>query len=1080
MSDNFTLPHILTVKSSAGAGKTYHLALRYIQLLIQKPYAKKKMYHLAPHTVAITFTNKAASEMRSRIIDWMKRIILDLPFEHSTSKALETIRAPLVLLNKNKSRVEKIKFVPLTSGEVIKIINANFDDLLAHFNDFKVSTIDSFVNLILKASAYKLDIPPDFDITLDSSSYLDLVLEEILQKILEDDNIKKRFDVFLDNYIQIEAEAKWVPKIFLKELMSKFWEEESKENKEFTSRTNLDRIKTVKDQLVNKINTLLDYFHKTDNIKPHQNFIKALQKLAFSDLFYFKDSKYYQKLSLQECLSKNSSLPDKKTDILWQKIRNDLRVYIESLAGTRFSTYLDIFNLFKDYLRKEVKQRQRIVLIEELNKLLQSIIHDRSFIPEIYYALSEKYSHFLIDEFQDTNHLQWKNIQILAEEALSKGGTLFLVGDPKQAIYRWRGGKPELVDEITQETVYPLYELHLDTNFRSDEYIVQFNKIIFKKENLEGLGRLVSSSQQENILSSYEHSAQNFLSGKKDAGYVCIKRLIEKEGAGVPDTFLKEEKNEIIKKNFADLLKKIIERRVFQSKDIAVLVRKREEARFIVKTLLEMGLSVESEFTVNIKNNPLIKEMINLFRFLHRSDDDLSLAGFLVGQIFARSCGMEKDTIYHWIEQNRLNDRKTFLYKLFQKDHPGIWETLFESIFKQTGYLPLYELYILILKQWDILVNFPQENLYFLHLGELIKDQESSLGDFLEFWDQKSDLYAEGEKESSFRLKTTEGANAIKVLTIHKSKGLEFPVVILPFLKLNRYSSSDHRNKARYVTGGRDQLQLVYITKDFIPYSPSLERIIQEKEKEYLIDEINNIYVACTRAQKELYILLADSPDPYRNYLIDYFFNLEELKKNNNTIEMGKPHEKKIQKESRFPDDQIKFNDWGKDIKWINRIFPRIEKSEAMALKQARAKRKGEVIHYILSLIKQRERSDQDLDEKIETGLAKFNYFHEKEDIRKILFTFFKNPEVHQFFVLDKGDVVYSEREIIDKEGKAHKADRIIVRKDRIDLVDFKTGEPRMEEHREQIGRYAELLKMIYKNKTIKKYLLYRDEVIEV
>ncbi len=1095
MAKDWKFSHILTVKSSAGAGKTYNLALRYLQLLLLDKSIDTPVKNWVPNIVAITFTNKTASEMRSRIIDWMKRIILDIPFKNSDKKPINEIKKSISIIDVTNNKIKNIEFVKLTESEISKTIRENFEALLKNYHNFKVGTIDSFVNLILKASAFKLNLPPDFDIVIESSFYIEIVLQEILQKILEDKNIKAKFDNFLENYIEIEGkDVKWIPKSFLRNIISKFWEEETKENKEFISTFNIKMVENIQEEIKKNFIKILTYLKTDKGIKADKKFIFALENFLNAKKFELKDSKYYIKQTLHECLNKGSAVPDEEYERLWKNTLKLFSSFVESISESKFSSYIDIYNLFKKNLKKEITYRRKIILIEELNKLLQEIIHSKSFIPEIYYALAERYFHFLIDEFQDTNHLQWKNIEILIEEALSKGGTLFLVGDKKQAIYRWRGGKSELVDEVIEKNQSsPIYELNLDTNFRSSEYIVKFNNIVFNPKNIRTLIEIVMkenlTSNKEKVLQTYKNSTQKFLESKKDQGYVYIEKIIKRNDNGeFQDTFLKQERNEIIKEKFIKLIQQIRARNVFQNKDIAVLVRKREEAEIIVKALLEIGISVESEFTVNVKNNPLIKEIISFLQFINSPDDDLSFAGFITGKIFQQKTKISKDEIFKWMTENKIKNSSIYsLYKIFRNDYPEIWDTHFEIFFKNAGYLPLYEFIILLLKKWDVLQNFPEDAIYFLHICEIIKQREgigeNNFTSFLQFWNKEvGEPYGLSLSPTAnpFLLKTTEGANAVKVLTIHKAKGLEFPVVILPFLKINTFPPPDNKDKAQFFFSERDNLKLLYIKKNFINYSQHLKHLYLEKEMEYLIDELNNMYVAFTRAEKELYILLTDSSPRYKNYLIDYIFNIEELKKykkNNETIEIGKKYEKSSISSNIISEDKLIFDDIGNDIKWMEKIKTKLEEPLKVSKNQIFAKRKGDVVHYILSLIDRLpDDYDKFLDECIAIGIAKFNFHSYKEEIKHIIFSFFENSDFKKFFLPGKNEIVYTEKEIVGTDGEVYKVDRIIISNEHIDVIDFKTGETHSPEHIKQITNYANLLKKIYPDKSIRKYLLYIDE----
>jgi ATP-dependent exoDNAse (exonuclease V) beta subunit len=1108
MKNNRELPHIFTVKSSAGAGKTYQLALRYLQLLVPDRIVGIPVKNHISNIVAITFTNKAASEMRSRIIDWMKRIILDIPFEYSSRKPIDEIlrKAGSGVRGQGSGDLKKIE------TEIRETIEKNFEDMLKNFYDFNVSTIDSFVNLTLKASAFKLNLPPDFDISTDSATYIDLVLQECLQKIIEDDAIREKFDRFLKNYIEMEGEhVTWVPKNFLRETILSFWKEEAKENKGFVSFTNMARLEFLRIKIQKEISDLQVYLRSTPHMKPEKRFLDALEHFSISNRFEFKGSSYFKRQTLQMSLLKDSIQPEQRYEALWQDIKRSLSTFVETVSELKFASYIEIYNLFKQSLQKEIVYQKRIILIEQLNTLLQRIIGDEHFVPEIYYALAERYLHFLVDEFQDTNYLQWKNIEILAEEALARGGTLFLVGDKKQSIYRWRGGKPELVDEVaSQYRSYQVYERVLDENFRSSGHVVRFNNTVFDTHNLGSLIDSVikepSPESTEKIISIYDRSAQNPLDSKADEGYVYVEKIVQKGDDGdSKERFTKDEKNEITKDRFSGLIQQIRNRNIFRDSDITVLVRRREEAQFIVKLLLEMGISVDSEFTVNVKNNPLIKEMISFLSFVNSPDDDLSFAGFLTGSIFRKKTGLEKEEIIQWITDRRIDDTAGHLYKAFQKDYPVIWDEHFGHFFKSAGYLPTYEFVVLFLKRWDILTHFPEDTPFFLHICELIKEQEdlgeNNLHYFLQFLNNSRDsMYGETQElDRPFLLKTVEGANAVKVMTIHKAKGLQSPVVILPFLKLTSYEVSDSRDKTKFFVEEKADTKLLYIKKDFTDYSEDLATIYRNKRVEFLLDELNNTYVACTRPEKELYILLTDSKRQ-KNHLIDYLFNLESLKAytSGNVIEIGKQfdfglRQVSIPTEEGLSDCRIEvnaerrtsnvegqsgFDNFGNDIKWMEKIKSKFEEPTKISAEQLYAKRKGDVVHYILSLIKRLPDEDHEafINRCIETGIARYGFHQYEEEIKETISGFFRNPRFREFFLPDRNAIVFTERELIDKRGETVKTDRIIIADDHIDVIDFKTGETHSRKHIEQIRHYAYLVRNVHPGKPVNSYLLYIDD----
>jgi ATP-dependent exoDNAse (exonuclease V) beta subunit len=329
-------------------------------------------------------------------------------------------------------------------------------------------------------------------------------------------------------------------------------------------------------------------------------------------------------------------------------------------------------------------------------------------------------------------------------------------------------------------------------------------------------------------------------------------------------------------------------------------------------------------------------------------------------------------------------------------------------------------------------------------------------------------------------------------MTVHKAKGLQSPVVILPFLKLTGYEVSDSRDKTKFFVEDETDMKLLYIKKDFTEFSENLARIYGKRKVEFLLDELNNTYVACTRPEKELYILLADSKRQ-KNQLIDYLFGLEELKAfvSENTIKIGSPYDKpatrktedgRPEAEDRIakPGGQPVFDDFGHQIKWMEKIKGKFGEPTRVSAEQIFAKRKGDVVHYILSLIKKLPDEVQEafIGRCTEAGIARFGFASHRKEIEETISAFFQNPRFREFFLPAPGTIIFTEKEIVDRRGETFKIDRIAVTEDRIEIVDFKTGETHSGDHIEQISLYARLLREIYPGKPIRSFLLYVDNGI--
>lgn len=1079
-------PQVTTVTSSAGAGKTYNLAAQYLRLLLFHRLHPDSPGSDVSNIVAITFTNKAAAEMRSRIIEWMKRIILDLPFEGSQRMPIDEVFA-------------HEPDGTSTHRAVIKAgISSAFEQVLRNFYAFKVGTIDSFVHVILKASAFRLNLPPDFEISTDSTGHLEALLQECLQRILEERTVREDFDRFLLDYMVMEGpRASWIPTATIRETIFRFWSEEAKENREFGFPPSIEQVSAARLRVKKAAEDLTVAMRVTPGLKANKIFAGVLDKGAAGDPQDLLKSKFLLKTSLQECLNQGSIPAPEQLVSLWRDLKDSLSLFCETIAASKFRAYLGLYRLFKTILRTELVFRKQVVLIDELNKLLQRVVTRDDFIPEIFYTLASRYHHFLIDEFQDTNHLQWKNIEVLAAEALARGGTLFLVGDKKQAIYRWRGGKAELVDEVARRyRPYVVNDVVLSTNFRSSEVLVRFYNTLFDGENLRPLcASLLRDHNRDGVgrvVAAYRNSRQETFLPHRGTGYVRVERITEEDEEGNDrDVFSKEERFAVTEERFRALIRELLERQTRKEGDVAVLVRTRDEAEFIVKILLQMGLPVESEVTVNVKNNALVNEMVSFLAFLDRPDDDAAFAAFITGQLFRVEGGLKDGDIQGFIEEERLARHGRPLYLLFSQTYPSIWSSHFEPLFRKVGYLPFYDLLVLFIKKWHILNRFPDEAPFVLHLCELAKGtdrtEEQNLAAFLLWWSGETPLGVAGqERETPFLLKTVEGSKAMKVMTIHKAKGLQFPLVILPFVTLGPFGSGDGRGRSRFVRADNDgaHLQLLYIKHDFTDHSAGLREVYDEGEEQYLADELNNLYVAFTRAEEELYVFLSHSRTR-KNHLIDYIFGFEELKGHHHEarLEMGRQG-RRVSGEEKHPADTggempgfPVFNEEDRELRWMDRLGAKFEPLEAASPARIRAKRKGDVVHYILSLIHDMEGIEEgQLDRWVDAGVGRLNFRPYRAEVRETLVRLLSLVHVHPFFTLEPGDRVYREREIVDRNGQTHKVDRIILRGDRVEVIDFKTGESHGPEHEEQIRTYGALVGTLYPETMVKRYLLYVDE----
>ena len=1018
-------PQVLVVDASAGSGKTHALALRYLKLLLSwsPPVDPKEI-------LAITFTNKAAQDMKIRIFDWLKKIALD---SFSSPQEEEQILAFL----KSKKTFLKEK------------ANTVLSQLIKNYNYFQVKTIDSFLKTLMDSSSYFLQRSPYFRIVENPFPYLEYALEEFIKRAQKDESLSKLIKNFLRHYLEIENKASWFPKKDILRIISFLFYQSNLRGKIFSKKVIPYDLRENIDNLKKKLKKLeeVPYLYKT--------FQKSLRKaLQEKDIFKsLKDiSKHLQKDKLPVV---KSAHPDKEVILLWKGIRQEVKNLCESYALSRFNLYIDILSeTLKDL--EELKEVRNIIFLEEINSKVNLLLKKNLIgISEIYSRLALKFSHYLVDEFQDTSSIQWRNLEPLVEEAISRGGSLFYVGDKKQAIYRFRAGDISLFDEVKEKFRHRAHvsEKFLSTNFRSQRAIVEFNNKVFSSRNLEiFLNHLEDRIDQEffsSILDNFKGAKQNWIK-EKDGGYVYVELI---------DEDIKENREKLIKEKLFSLIKELTKRGL-PLNNIAILLRENEEVRKVTSWLIEEGFPVESERTLNIRENYLIKEIVSLLKFLSSPIDNLSFASFILGEIFLTVSHKSKEELTEFVfKYSGLG----YLYRFFSQKYPQLWEDFFEEFFKSVGFLPLYEFLVSIFDRLKILENFPHSQAFFMKLLEVVRKKEeedelTTINEFLEY-------LGEG-KDEDFFVSVPENTEAIKVLTIHKAKGLQFEVVITPFLVLT-LSWQGEKGDSSVIFEEGENLFLLYLRKDFTSYSSKLKKIYQGELVSSLIDELNVIYVALTRAKEELYIFIpkrkGNIPNLAKKLILD-----EEIKL---TWGKKKPYfekEKIYQVEFISPSS---YQDW---CKYMGEEF--ISRKD---LKYKDIAFKGEVIHKALSLVENTK--DEDL-EKLTNEISwqiLYQYPNrvEKEEIQHWLKNILGKDRLKRFFVLPSQCIVFNEKEIIDRKGALKRVDRLIIFSQEVWVIDYKSTHEELSIHQEQIKEYMEIISSLYPDKQIKGFLIFLDKL---
>jgi ATP-dependent helicase/nuclease subunit A len=1068
---------ILVVEASAGSGKTYALARRYLKLILNA-LARQEEEALRS-ILGITFMKKAAVEMKERILELLKRLALDR-FEDEAQKR------------------ELLEYIGLSELTCRDASFRAMQEIIRRYDYFQVQTIDSFINALLLGCAFRLGLSANFNIREDYNKYIASSLDMLLDLAAQEKEVKKLFLDFVWHYLSIENRGGWLAKNDILSVAKSLFSEFNRYGVPFYIHPVGDKeIVAKKNEIyrrIVKINKGID----RDGV--NKTFVRGVKDFVEQNDVNFQldrlKSASWQKEGIP--CNKGASVPGELNED-WNKLRAEIKELCEMEAYSLFNPYIKIFNkVFGFFLLQG--QKEDILFLEELNSRAHQLFGKGTIsVPEIYYRIGSRFRHLLIDEFQDTSVLQWNNIFILVEEALSTGGTLFYVGDKKQAIYRFRGGEAELFDRVRKELAqFGQKEDVLGRNYRSSKEIVEFNNRVFSPLNLKRFITAYNSQQaakarndtcfqffptfEKELLQVFLHSEQDPQPGKP-AGYVSVERFNgstapipsgKPQGSaclparqGLPsDRQSHEERSDIVREKLLGLIRDL-RSRSFDFKDIAVLSRSGDRVEEISSWLIEEGIPVESEKTLNIRENSLIKEITSFLKFLDSPIDDLAFASFILGEIFCAASGVPEEKIVDFIFVNRMQKKKgdafaTYLYRAFQKEFPLGWQQYIEKFFRNVGFLPLYEMLVTIYADFGVLERFPENQSFFMSFLELVKEKEdehNGIKAFLEYFKDavNEDLYVK------FPV-----ADAVKVMTVHKAKGLEFPVVIIPFLKINPKAESTSDNRGTSYTSDLDRkentLRLLRLKEDYRRFSEEIQVRYNEEYFRSFLDELNNIYVSFTRAKQELYIFMLEKPgatEPAEFLIPDDFV---ELGRKGQPPKKGEGQDKlHVLSPSRYSD-------------WINML--KDEFKDHSQLRFHKQIKKGEVMHYIFSLLGDLSGKDPDaeLSRCVALAQSRFPEFDDFAGLQVKIKALLKDSRFKDLFFCEAGRV-FTEKEVVNRFGDTKRIDRLILKDDEAVIVDFKSGTEE-EGDVKQIKEYVELIKAIYPAKLVRGCSLYVDELM--
>jgi ATP-dependent exoDNAse (exonuclease V) beta subunit len=816
-------------KSSAGSGKTFTLVKEYLGIALRNPERYRNI-------LALTFTNKAAGEMKERILSELASLAsgVDSPMRQVLVEEFE-----------------------LNAADIPESAQAVLGNILHDYANFAVRTIDSFTHKLIRSFAKDLELPGRFEIEMDTKVILQRTVDQLMDSIGRDDYVTEILVRFVEE--KLRDRSGWRIEADLKEVGQELFKENSKpflnairdfdhalfpefiamlRGKKRAFPEQMQELAKAAMEIMQRYGlTAKDFSGSSNSVMGKVE--KLCQAMKPSEINALVNAKVF-KDAAEEDKWLNKGQQNAQVDAALAGGLRDKVVEIWDYFQTEYDTYLTAWHAFQNVHSLAVMQQ-----IEELiesYKVQYNLVHISDFQPKIeqfmreeapeyiYWRLGERYQHYMLDEFQDTSLLQWLNLRPLIENLRSGGagrdGSLLIVGDSKQAIYRWRGGETSLMELMVPHDL-GVEPLVLDRNFRSKEYVVDFNNRFF-----EEAVALVATEQPEVGL-IYEGVAQLVRAGNETQGFVRIE-LVNIDEA----TFA-----ELAYDRAVELVQSLLVQG-YQLRDIAILVRTKGEGADMAEALSKAGIRVISAESILLCKSPVVNFLVSLIKFLFDPGDGISRAEVL-------------HYFFHYLHRGTEwgIDPNQKIRELLQDEHPvtAMLEVLpreFARLTYRTDRLSLYELAeetVRIFGLQDVAPAFVQ------HFLDVVLDfserKKPDLGAFLEYWE---------EKKAGFSLIVPDGENAVEIMTIHKSKGLEFPVVIIPRAD---WSITPKTGSTIWAESG--DLFGDYPSAHLIKPQAGIEEsafgeTYEEEVKKTMLDNMNLLYVAFTRPRERLYVLAPD------------------------------------------------------------------------------------------------------------------------------------------------------------------------------------------------------------------------------
>ena len=1058
--------HLTVYKASAGSGKTFRLAVQYITMLIREPENYR-------HILAVTFTNKATAEMKQRILSQLYGIGHNLPG--------------------SKNYYDEVKKAVTVNEQTIRH-NAllALDMILQDYGRFRVETIDSFFQTVLRSLARELHIGANLTLELDTELVIDEAVDSFLANVEQDSKDKRNIMDFVEH--NIENDKSWsidgTLKKFAKELFREVFMEKGDELREILRKP--DAIADYKKNLV---------IAQDNALTPLKEQIKALGQQIFSTAGASVDlMERYAKLfvpkiadgsifdtaigkTLNNCATNPEKIFTKTTTNRYPELKElatdklmPLFAQVESVFNQYLNTknsydaalqYIHELSLLLD-IREEINrqsQEQSRFILADTPQLLSTLSgSDTSFVYEKTGSFIE---HLMIDEFQDTSRLQWSNLYLLLWECLANGKDCLVVGDVKQSIYRWRNSDWNILNSIMEEKLatYNPQVIPMESNFRSQQNIIDFNNKLFPKavDMLNMLYNAETGTDYPALTHAYSTVEQNSsMTDGKGYVYVSVDTKADRN-ADSSDKIFRQIEEQLDRLTAAGV----------KHTDIAILCRKGRQITDIAEwfAINRPDYKMISSEAFQLGSSASVRILINALKWLTDSTDRISLAQL----VWERECNI--------VKSGEPFDR------LMAHGLENCLPAAFCDQLETLRHLPLYELAekLYAILELDRIPGQDQYVMTFLDtLCQWLSRNPGEPSAFLTEWD---------EKLCTNSIPATD-IDGIRLLTIHKSKGLEFHTVIVPYCNWNviEYQSGfkDERIWVNPQTAPFNEMPLLPVgfSKDL--NNSDFNKDFRQEAGLQTVDNLNLLYVALTRAESNLIVLSSKTKGKSIAdaliYALSSTFGCQPNENDSYIYKSGEicPHIDKAEKSTDNPFDfkptpqelslhsypiNARFRQSGESTRFVHSADDPDDRQEEYI-------QTGKLLHGIFAAIRTVDDINPQVDNMLSQGII--SSVKESDSIKDLISNHIKESGVSSWF--DGTYNLFNEASIIFRDGgilQTRRPDRVMIKPDGTAIiVDFKFGRER-EEYLHQVREYMDLLrKMGYPHVEGHIWYVYTDKII--